>query len=339
MALLKTIDELKRYVAVDSGFIQPSWVLELADTESTVITQLLGPQLLAWAQAAYDAPAFDLDGPDLPAQLLRTVQAALVRIAMATGVTMHQVTIDATGLHILSNETSKTAFQWQSNALTAALLKKGYTGLDNLVQWLEDHADDLPELQAWATSKAGQRHRRELFTCTADFQEYENISESRLVFQALGPARRRLENFELGPVLGPDFLQELRDQVRLRALTSDNKNLLRTYVYPALASLTIGHAVPELGLTLSGDGIDLTIARIDDSNAKEADAGLDQLLQNKVNSALMSGARYLRQLTDYLDRMASATRFTTYFNSPTYTAPNQVVAPINTPTSKTYKFC
>ncbi|MVN77742.1 hypothetical protein GO988_15520 [Hymenobacter sp. HMF4947] len=338
MALLKTIDELKRYVAVDTKSIMPSWAIELADTESTTIAQVLGPALLRWIQAAYDAPTFNPAGTDLATQLLRAVQAPLTRLAMTTGVTMHQASIDGTGVHIVSTDQIKTAFQWQSNALQVALWKKGHNGLDALVQWLEDHLDDAPELQAWAISLAGQRHRRELFTCTADFQEYENISDSRIVFQALAPTRRRLENFALGPVLGHEFLQELRDQVRTRTLTSENENLLRTYVYPALASLTIGHAVPELGLSLNGDGIDLTIARIDDSNAKEADAGLDQLLQNKVNTALMSGARYLRQLTDYLDRTASATRFTTYFNSPTYTAPNQEITPINTATSKIYKF-
>ena len=80
------------------------------------------------------------------------------------------------------------------------------------------------------------------------------------------------------------------------------------------------------------------MARIDDSNSKEADAGLDQLLQQKMNQALATGDRYLRRLTDYLDRQASATRFATYYNSPTYTAP--AAAPVrNTPTSKTYKFC
>jgi hypothetical protein len=335
--LLKTIDELKAYVAVAQSQIAPAIALELAQAESDVIAPLLGPDLLAWLQAEYDAPGFDRAGASLAAQLLRAVQAPLARLAVANGVVTHQLSIDATGVHIMSTETSKTAFQWQLNQYQVLIQRRGLANLDALVLWLEAHHDDSPELRAWAASPTGQAHRRELFTHTTDFQLYENISKSRAVFEALGPVRRRLEGFELGPVLSPAFLAELREQVLTRTLTSENESLLRTYVYPALASLTIGHAVPELGLALNGDGIDLTIARLDDSNNKEADAGLDQLLQNKANQALMDGARYLRQLTSYLDRTASATRLATYFNSDAYTAP----APppiINTVTSRTFKF-
>jgi hypothetical protein len=337
--LLKTIAELKSYVAIDTEGILPSFELELEFTESSIIRPLLGGALHTWLQAAYDAAGFDRAGTDLAAQLLRAVQAPLARLSVATNITMHLASIDETGVHIVSTDKSKTAFQWQTNAMQALLTKRGNLGLDALVAWLEEHRDDSPELQAWADSTAGQRHRRELFTCTEDFQEYENISNSREVFQALGPVRRKMESFELQRVLGAEFLDELRDQVRRRAVTSENQMLLNTYVLPALACLTIGFAVPELGLSLNGDGIDLTIARIDDSNSKEADAGLDALLQQKVNAALMDADRFLRRLTDYLDRTATTTRFATYFGSAAYTAPNQPVVPVNTTTSKVYKFC
>lgn len=337
MPLLKNIDELKAYVAVAQTQIAPAIALELAQAENEIIAPLLGPSLLAWLQAEYDAAGFDRAGASLAAQLLRAVQAPLARLAVVNGVVTHQLSIDATGVHIMSTETSKTAFQWQVNQYQGLLQRRGLANLDALVLWLEAHRDDSPELRAWAASPAGQAHRRELFTHTSDFQLYENISKSRAVFEALGPVRRRLEGFELGPVLGPAFLAELREQVLTRTLTSENENLLRTYVYPALASFTIGHAVPELGLALTGDGIDLTIARLDDSNNKEADAGLDQLLQNKANQALLDGARYLRQLTSYLDRTASATRLATYFHSDAYTAPAPPPV-INTVTSKAFKF-
>ena len=339
MSLLNTIDELKSYVAVAQKEIAPAIALELAEAEAGVIAPLLGPQLLDWLQAQVDAPDFDRVGASLAARLLRAVQAPLARLAIVNGVVTHQLSLDNTGVHIMSTETSKTAFQWQTNQYMTLLQRRGLTNLDALVQWLEDHADDSPELRAWAASPAGQRHRQELFTRTADFQKYENISSSRAVFEALGPVRRRLERFELGPVLGEEFLAELRDQVRTRTLTSENENLLRAYVYPALASLTIGRAVPELGLALTGEGIDLSIARVGDSYRQDGQVGLDQLLQRKASQALLDGARYLRQLTSFLDRSASATRFTTYFSSPTYTAPNQPAPVVNTPASKTYKLC
>ena len=337
--LLKTIAELKSYVALDTAGILPSFALELAYVEDNIIRPLLGGSLLTWLQTAYAAAGFNPAGFSLEAQLLRVVQAPLARLAVGYNITLHMATIDETGVHITSGDKSKTAFQWQTNEMQAFLLKRGNLGLDALVDWLEEHHDDSPELRAWAASTAGQRHRRELFTSTAEFQEYELISNSRQVFEALRPVRRRMESFELQRVLGADFLFELREQVRTRAVSSENQMLLSTYVLPALACLTIGHAVPELGLRLTGEGIDLTIARLDDSNAKEADAGLDALLRDKVSEALMSADRYLTRLTDYLDRTASATRFATYFSSATYTDPHQVAQPVNTSDSKIYKLC
>ena len=338
MSLLKTITELKQFVSIDSREIPPAIAIALRDVENSFIRTLLGKPLHAWLQAAYDAAGFDPEADDsLAAELLRLVQAPLARIATAIGLPEHQVIIDATGVHIIVGETSKTAFQWQVNKAQAVLQGKGLRDADTLVQWLEDNYQSSAELQAWATSDAGQRHRRELFTCPAVFQECENIGDSRAVFALLGPVRRRLEHFELGRVLGHEFLQELRDQTLARALTSDNKNLLRTYVLPALASLTVGHATPEMGLKFTGDGIELMVARIDDSNAKEADAGLDQLLKSKADQALLTGERWLRQLTSYIDRTASATRFATYFHSSAYTAP--APAPVRDISAKTFKIC
>lgn len=337
--LLKTIAELKSYVALDTKGILPSFELELKEAEAYFILPLLGAPLAKWLQEQYNATGFNPGDGSLAAQLLAAVQAPLARLATTDAITVHQVSLDETGVHIVSNDKVKTAFQWQSNQLRDHYRRRGFRGLDALVQWLENHHDDSPELQAWASSKAGQRHRQELFTCTADFQECENISESRLVFERLKPVRRRVQAFELRTTLGDDFLDELLEQVRTRTLTSDNEMLLTSRVYPALASLTVGAAIPQMALSLTGDGIDLDVARLDDSNSKEADAGLDSLLYQRGFESKRVGERYLRQLRDFLDRAASSTRFATYFNSPAYTDPKAPVVEINTVDSKVYKFC
>jgi hypothetical protein len=339
--LLKTLSEFKGYVAVDFNLqtgLPPSFVLELAETEATFIAPLLGAPLYDWLRAAYEAPGFDATALTPEAGLLRAVQAPLARLAATTGITTHQVSITGTGVHITSTDKIKTAFQWQSRELQALHLRRGYQGLDALVQWLEDHRDDAPELRAWAASPAGRRHRRELFTSATAFQEYENIGSSWLVFEALRPVRRRLEAQELRTVLGDEFLQELHEQVETRTLTSENENLLRSRVYPALASLTIAHAVPALGLVLTGSGLQLA-AGSDEANTREYAPNPNGLMRQLASEALVVGERYLRQLTEHLDTRASATRFATYFSSSAYTPPGRPAAVLNTPTSKVVRFC
>jgi hypothetical protein len=340
--LLKTLTEFQAYVAVDFNVntgLPPGFVLELAETEASLIAPLLSEPLCAWLQAAYDSPDFDATALTPVAGLLRAVQAPLARLAASSGITTHQVKIDGTGLHIVSTDKIKTAFQWQSRELQALHQRRGYAGLDALVQWLEDHRTDSPELEAWAASPAGRRHRRELFTSATAFQEYENIGSSWLVFEALRPIRRRLQALELRGVLGDEFLQELLDQVATRTLTSENENLLRSRVYPALASLTIAHAVPTMTLRLTASGIDLALQRPDDGNAKEGEGGLSELLRQLGQDALAVGERYLRQLSDHLDSRASPTAFATYYHSPAYTPPAKQAPVRNTATSKVLRFC
>ncbi|QIX60874.1 hypothetical protein HER32_06660 [Hymenobacter sp. BT18] len=337
MALLKTVDELNCYVKVNINSTQPipdAIQLQLIQVEQLVIRRLLGKELYQWLVDQYNTTG---DQESLASELLALVQAPLARLATAGSVEEHQVTVDSTGIHFVATETQKTAFPWQVKALQKALIWRGNSDLDVLVQWLEDNRE-APELAPWLASPASELHRRGLFTCTAEFQEHVDISSSRVVYEALAPVRRRLEDFELSAVLSPAFLSELREQIRTRTLTSENENLLRSYVHPALANLSFAKAVPELGLRIAPDGIELKVARIDDSNAKEADASLDQLMLLKTRGALDDGHRYLRRLEDYLNRQASTTSFPTYFASSRYTAPDTPVVPVNSSTTRIFKF-
>lgn len=330
MSLLTKLDELRRYVRIEAKDFPVAIELNVPAAEKGVAA-LLGPTLYAWLLTQYEAGLAPTDA-GVPAQLLRLVQAPIARLSTAWALDEHQAKISNTGVQITSTQTEKTAFQWQVKDLRDTLEARGYNDLDTLVEWLEANHDELPELRAWAASAAGQRHRRELFTGTADFQEYTNIYASRRTFVALGSIRRRVESFELVGVLGDEFLAELREQVRTRTLSSDNENLLRSYVYPALAELSIAQGIPELGLRLSGDGVELDIRRRDKNSLQLSDSALlAKLLDQKMHSSLDAGGRYLRQLRSHLDRSASATRFATYFRSPAYTAPG-TPAPTSTET-------
>jgi hypothetical protein len=134
MPLLKTISELKRYASVDATQgIPPGLALGLRLVEQKFLAPLLGKPLLTWLQAQYDAPDFAIEAETLGAELVRLVQAPLARLGIGVGVPHHQVSIDATGIHFLATDTSKTAFQWQSNQLRAALEHQGLSDIDTLM--------------------------------------------------------------------------------------------------------------------------------------------------------------------------------------------------------------
>ena len=335
MTLLNSADELRRYVTIETAVVPEPVQLEEERLRIHLILPLLGATLLHWLEAQYEAGtrATDLG---VAGELLARVQAPLGRLAVAGTLDELQVTVGKTGIHIVSTETQKTAFQWQITALRRTLSRKGYQDMNALLSWLEENRTSSPELEAWAAGP-GQLYRRQLLVSAEEFSRYQNIQDSWPVFEALTAIIRTQELFILEPQLGYDYLSELREQVRTRTVSAENEELLEQFIRPALAACTLARAVPELGLRLSGDGIELAVARIDTDNSKEADAGLDQLLRDRAFEAQWTADVLLEKMRKFLNQRASATRFATYFRFGPYRDPGVVAAPLNTPESKVYR--
>lgn len=337
LQLLTTKEELQRYVTVDFASEVPGPLLiEMERLRAVLLLPVLGADLLHWLDAQYEAGT-TVNDDSLAGQLLRRVQAPLARIGLSSCLDELQVTISHTGIQIMSTQTHKTAFAWQVASLKKTLCNKGYADMVVLLRWLEENRAASPELQAWAAGPS-QNLRRQLLTSADEFSRFENIGDSWLVFEALRPLLSRQELFVLEPQLGYDFLTELRDQVRTRTVTAENEELLAQFIRPALASSTLARAIPELGLRLTGDGIELMVSRIDTDNSKEADAGLDLLLQARGHESQRAADILLEKMRAFLNRSASATRYATYFATGPYRAPNTPMVPLNTAESRVYRF-
>lgn len=312
MALITTIDDFKQHVALN----------ESTDDDYFALLQ---PDLLL-AEHDYLRPAlgtdfFDellLDATDEADRLRALLAYSLANLTMVSFLDVAQVQISGSGVQIISTDRVKTAFQWQIDRLKANLGRKGANGLEKALAYLEQHATAFP---TWAASETAQRGREQFISSATAFSDYYNISNARLTFQALASLLRKTESFRLLPALGEDFYEELKQQLRAGALTPENERLLREYLRPALAHLTMAQAIGELGFSLNGQALELNVYRPDDSNAKESDPGLTTLLEQKTAQALHDGERYLRRLVTHLNATASETRYATYFASPTYAPP------------------
>lgn len=322
MSLIADIADFKQYVALN------------ASTDSDYF-QLLQPDLLL-AEEDYLRPAIGEAYDEVCAQadekLRPLLQAALANLTMVGYLDVAQVQISGSGVQIVSTEREKTAFQWQINNLKASYSRKGFNGLEKVLAYLEAHADDFPDWNDSATARSTRGH---FITSATAFSQYYNISNARLTFQALASLLRKTEDFRLLPALGEEFFDELRQQLTDDALSAENAQLLTAYLRPALAHLVMAQAIGELGFSLNGQALELNVYRPDDSNSKESDPGLTQLLDMKASQALLDGERYLRRLVSHLNAVASETRYPTYFHGAAYEVPvvpnyitNAATAPI-----------
>jgi hypothetical protein len=313
MQLIADIEQFKTHVALNKS----------ADEEYFALLQ---PDLLL-AEDDYLRPALGADFYDellaAPASLttdrLRTLLAsALANLTMVSYLDMGQVQISGAGVQIISTDREKTAFQWQVNNLKTNWSRKGNNGLEKALAYLEAHDADFP---TWATSDTAKRTRGYFITSASTFSEHYNISNARLTFLALASLVRKTERFRLEPVLGTEYFDELKQQLRDDTLSVENSTLLDDYVRPALAHLVMAQAIGELGFALNGNALELNVYRPDDANSKESDPGLTQLLELKADQAMEDGEHYLRKLTKHLNATASATRYATYFTSDAYRPP------------------
>ena len=335
MTLLRTIDHFRAYVKVNYNSELTNFEPDLRLAERQRVRPLLGPALYNELSALSDAAlqaALD-DVTSATGQLLRLVQEAVANLGALEYLPLSQVKISDRGIALMVD---KTAFQWQINELRASFRRKGYDALEAVLLFLDEHAADFP---AWVTSAAATEARRQLIATATEFSRHYDIGGSHLTYLSLLPTLRKVERFQLGAVLGVAYLAELRAELIAGSVSADNQLVLDEYVRPALAHLVVAKAVPEVGLSLHEGNLELNVFRFDNANEKEADASLDQLLASKVSQAETDGQNYLLQLRQYLNALASPTRYATYFTSSTYrdpSAPRPVVR--SAVDSPTYKF-
>jgi len=337
MTLIRTIAQFCAHVRVQTdGLRLVNLEPDLRVAERRHLRPVLGPALYnelsalsdADVQAALDEPASATGG------LLLLVHEALANLGLLEYLPLNQLQINDAGVYVVNG--GSRPFQWQIDQLKASLRGKGYNALESVLEYLEAHAADFP---AWATSAAAVQAREQLIASAVEFTRHYDIAGSRLTYQALLATLRKVERFELEPVLSFEYLTELKAQLVAGAVSADNQVVLERFLRPALAHLVVAKAIPEVGLTFNGSAVELNIFRPDDANAKEADASLDQLLSLKVRQAREDGQVFLTQLRRHLNMYASGIRFATYFTSSAYTDPQAGRPTVRSaPDSPTYFF-
>ncbi|MGI4866109.1 MAG: DUF6712 family protein [Janthinobacterium lividum] len=321
--LISTIEEFRAGVPVNVTSDIELLLPPVAAAERKHLVTLLGRAQYRELLDAYQASTLSTE----QAELLKLVQVATANLAYSAYVTVAQLQMDNTGIRTSSDPNNRTAFQWQIDDLRAYLTETGYSALDEVLDYLDEHKADFP---TWAQSAAYTYNKALLLNNAADFSRYYNINGSRRTFLALVAIIGREEVFTLEPVLSPAFCAALRAEIQTGTVSVATEAVLRL-LHPALAHLTMSQAIGELSFSLNGGALELQVYRADNSNSKESDPGLTDLLSLKRTQALENGREYLRKLVTFLNANATATVYPDYFTSDRYVAPASAAHPLSQP--------
>lgn len=286
--LIKTIAEVRAQVPVsmtsDFDVIKPF----LLNAENNYLVKIIGKAQVDALKEDYDG---DTDDEDF-LQAIDLCQKIISNFGYYYALPILSVSVGSSGVQVFSNQDTKQAFQWQVTDLRDSLQGLGFSGIEDLLIFLESNPEDFPE---YAASEEFLRNKQYLITTAGEFSRYFNIDESRYVFQAIAYLMKRVEDQVIAKNIGSSFYSSLKE-----ADLSENKQyLVDNYLKPGLALLTASKAIMERIITFK-DGVYTYNLRGKTDNSSETQAlGVSQVadlcsqLTTDGNQFLQDGVAFI----------------------------------------------
>lgn len=167
--------------------------------------------------------------------LLHYVQRALSRFVLHEASPSMDINLGETGFTTKGSGDFVPASQQRVQKYNESLLKLGWQNIESMLKFLEDNIDDYP---LWENSDAYTRATDNFIMYASDFQQYVDISHSRMFFQKLRPIMDQVEKFQIYPVISSELGEAIKDQIRAGTVSTENQKILDA-VKPAVALLAM----------------------------------------------------------------------------------------------------
>lgn len=323
MPLKITKEEFQRHVPVTAAFNVAAMGADMLQVEDEYLHTAFGEDFYTDLISKYEAG----EATALQLKLMDAIIGAVSNLAQASFLPVQPLQFSDRGVHIVSSTDEKTPFEHQIKSAQHSFLHKGFLAIERALRLLEKHID-AEDFVLWATSEACTIYRQYLLGSAEEFSEHYSIGNSRRTYLALLPIIKKTEPFYLASVIGDDLLYELKEQLRDRDLSVENRKLLDLYLRPALAHQVALAALDE-GLFVFKDNVLASML--------PGDAALDSVTLNRKRSAAYGDAqKFLAKAKAFLNQEASPEKYASYYYSNLYTA--QKAPSLNNSDSSIYIF-
>ena len=292
MPLIKTTEELKENVPINGSFTYDNVLPYVNEVERDFIIPVISRPQYIVLHAAYNAGTATAK----QLELLSLLQIAISNFAFMLYIPTGQIQISDSGIHIISNETKKTAFEWQIRGAQRRFLNAGFAAIEPVYEFLEENKAEFP---VWVASSAFSFFKESFINTAKDFTLYvDKMNNSRRMFMAVKSSIRRVEEFVIKNTIGIPLYTVLKAQILVGTISEDNKILLG-YIKPAVAHLAFAQSIIDMALTIDEYGISVynTNATLSVDAIGPASS---ELLNNLLVSNNAAGEGYLDQLRRFL---------------------------------------
>ncbi len=309
--LIKDIQRVKEILPVNVSFEFQKLKPFVFDAERIVI-DTIGEEFYKELDAHFNAEPFTADKPK--DDIIKLLQEPITYLAFYICFNILNKVFSTQGFHRIENEESgkKSLFQRQEENLRNTFKLQGYNRLDICLDFLEKNKTDYP---TWTDSEAYTLMKRNFINSTEEFSTIYNINKSRLMFLKLRNHQTIAEDFDVLPLIGRPFFDELKEQVVDDNLTPENEKFLQI-LKKAVAFNTIKRGGVELLAELNEYGLFQTQLQDNAANFKTKTAAEEDLYNRIIGRANAYAVTYLKSCESFLKE--NIDNYPTYANSSAY---------------------
>lgn len=316
--LFKTTEEFKQYVPVNVNFTLDQIAPYCRKVERDFLSANVCMGMAQYNELHNAYNNADDMGSSLNA-LLAYAQEFVASFAFVSWISTGQLDISDVGIRINSNESQKTAFQWQIEDLKAEWIANGYSAQEAMLEFMKRNEGDY---STWMGSTSYTSvYKQFLFTGAADFNTYFNIQGSRRTYAALANIMRMVEALYIAPTVSPEYLVELKSKFYGDTVILAEDTALLFDLKSAIANLVICHATKTLPVEVAGDGIVINSFIATYGTIKQKEPATVALLKRLEQESQILGNSFLSKVRATLNTDATASVYATYFGSGLYDDP------------------
>lgn len=163
------------------------------------------------------------------------------------------------GRKMRQDDGEKQAFQWMIDSDNAALEKRYYRALDDLIQFLDRSKVETENAQTlytiWTNSEAFKATHELMIRTVKEFDTVFPIN-SRLLLLKLAPGISDCEQYEIRPRVGDEKLTTLRTKLKSNTALTDATDIeLIRLIRKASVAYSFAWAMPRLSVQLYPEGV------------------------------------------------------------------------------------
>lgn len=301
--LIKDIITLRQYLKVSFTY-DAAGLPDFTRAEQRYLLPVLTASVLAGLQKMADNAG---DKPEWNS-LLDITRRALAPLAFLDELALKHIRLTDNGLKKTSSEHTESVFKWEYNEVKEQMQREIAICMDELWQHLFENASTY----SWTDPTP----YKSIFKTAKEFNDYYTLHQPYRVFPLLNSTIKLVERDFVIPAIGKIFFEELK----ANTTPDDDTKMVLELLKDAVASLSIHKAVEKLPVRITNYGFTVVQSASDTETATQNNAPSNQL-SLLYESTKKDGLNALNQAKSYLNQKASASKFTTFFNSDYYTNP------------------